>query len=122
MGIEGQGRTLSGGTRAALISRPAPDGLNRCLESLASRWVEIVGEQIGRATRPLKFTGAKARRLLIYADANVRPPWGDWGYLSNLESERRAFTEFRATLNKAIVPHEIDYVDFTTDTKHRQPP
>jgi Dna[CI] antecedent, DciA len=96
-------------------TRPSQDDLNRHLESLASRWVEIVGEEIGRATRPLRFTGIKARRLLVYADANVRPPWGDWGRRSKLESERRTFTNFREALNRFIEPHEIDHVDFTTN-------
>jgi hypothetical protein len=96
--------------------RPTPEELKRCFKSLASRWLEIVGEEIGRVTRPLKFTGAKARRLLVYADADVRPPWGDWGRLSSNPS---TFTKFRAALNKAVAPHKIDHVDFTTDVKRK---
>jgi hypothetical protein len=52
--------------------RPTSENLNRHLETLVSGWSEIVGEKLGRATRPLKFVGKKARRLLVYADANAR--------------------------------------------------
>jgi hypothetical protein len=84
-----------------------------------SEWSEIVGEELGRATRPLAFTGKKARRLLVYADANVRPTWGGWCYLSHLKPERLTFTRFRAAINKAIAPHEIDHVHFTLVPLHR---
>ena len=97
--------------------RPSSEDLDHCLKALKSGWSEIVGEELGRATRPLAFTGKKARRLLLHADANVRPMWGGWCYLSHLESERRTFTRFRAAINKAIAPHEIDHLDFTTDWK-----
>jgi hypothetical protein len=96
-------------------ARPSSEDLDRYLEILVSGWSEIVGEELGHATRPLGFAGRKARRLLVYADSNVRPTWGGWCNLSHLESERRRFTRFRTAINKAIAPHEIDHVDFTTD-------
>ena len=98
-------------------ARPSPEGLDERLKKLVSRWSEIVGEELGRATRPLTFAGKKARRLLVQADANVRPTWGGWHCRSRLESERLTFSRFRAAINKAIAPHEIDHVDFTTDHK-----
>ena len=36
-------------------------------------------------------------------------------YLSSVESERRTFTQFRASVNKAISPHEVDHIDFITE-------
>jgi hypothetical protein len=89
------------------------------LTMLVDNWSRIVGEDLGRVTRPCKFSGKKLRRLLAYADANVCPPWGSWFRLSRLESERRTFTEFRAALNTAITPHKVDHVDFITDIKTR---
>lgn len=94
--------------------RPSADQLSERLATLTSRWQDIVGPELGRATRPLAFSGAKGRRLLVQADAAVSPPWGGWSHLSPLESQRRTFTRFRASINKAIAPHEVDHVDFTT--------
>lgn len=93
-------------------AKPTPRELDEHLRTLSSKWSEIVGNELGRATRPLRFGGQKSRRLLISANANTCPTWGGWSYLSNDESERRAFTRFRAAINKAIVPHEVDHADF----------
>lgn len=98
-------------------TRPSSENLLHFLEALKSAWSETVGDELGRVTRPLMFAGAKARRLIVYADTNTRPPWGNWNYLSAVESERRKFTQFRAAINNVIVPHEIDHVDFTTEPK-----
>jgi hypothetical protein len=94
--------------------RPSPDRLSEYLATLTSRWQDIVGQELARSTRPLAFSGAKARRLLVEADAKIHPPWGGWSHLSAVESERRMFTAFRAAINKAITPHEVDHIDFTT--------
>jgi len=94
--------------------RPDPHQLSGYLTALASRWQDIVGLELARATQPLAFSGAKARRLLVHADATVLPPWGGWSHLSAVESERRMFTHFRASINRAIAPHEVDHIDFTT--------
>lgn len=96
-------------------SRPPSDELGRLLDTLLSRWSEIVGNELAIATRPVAFTGEKARRLLIFANAAATPPWGSWSQLSMQESNRRAFTHFRAAINEAIAPHEVDHIDFTTD-------
>jgi hypothetical protein len=102
------------GTKA----RPASAELEQHFRMLASKWSEIVGDELGRVTRPLAFGGQKARRLLVSADSNARPTWGGWSYLSNHESGRRTFTRFRTAINKAITPHEVDHVDFIIDDKH----
>jgi len=96
-------------------SRPTSEQIAQLMDALLSRWSEIVGDKIGRITRPLAFTGEKSRRLLVLADAACVPPWGGWSYLAKQETERRAFTNFRAAINKAIAPHEVDHIDFTID-------
>ncbi|MBK6631442.1 MAG: hypothetical protein IPG33_10575 [Betaproteobacteria bacterium] len=82
------------------------------MDILFSRWAEIVGNELANVTRPLLFTGEKARRLLILANATSTPPWGSWS-LSTQESKRRTFSHFRAAINEAIAPHEVDHIDFT---------
>ena len=94
--------------------RPSQDQRVAYLETLSSRWSEIAGLDLAPITRPLSFTGAKARRLLVHADSGARPPWGGWFALSSVESERRSFTRLRAAINRAIAPHEVDHVDFIT--------
>jgi len=100
--------------------RPSSEQIARHFETLLSGWSRIVGSELAHITRPVAFTGEKARRLLIYADGSARPPWGGWLHLSTAESERRAFTRFRAAINKAIAPHEVDHVDFTTEESAEQ--
>jgi len=102
-------------------NRPTPEKLEEYMQTLLMRWSEIVGKKLSNMTRPIAFTGNKARRLLVKADAASKPPWGDWAYLSNVESERRIFTKYRASINILISPHEVDHIDFITDknTKHR---
>lgn len=93
--------------------RPSAGQIKLSLDTLIDRWAAIVGQEIACATRPLAFTGDKAGRLLVQADASATPPWGGWAHLSKEESKRRAFTAFRAAINRAIEPHEVDHVDFT---------
>jgi len=93
-------------------SRPSAQFLERKLEELVSEWPRIIGKQLAAVTRPIVFTGKKARRLLVRADSQTTPPWGGWTRRSNVESERRTFTTFRSAINKAISPHEVDHVDF----------
>jgi hypothetical protein len=94
-------------------SCPSAEEIAQLMDTLLSHWPEIVGDEIGNVTRPLAFTGNKARRLLIFANAAFNPPWGSWSYLSKQETERRTFTHFRSAINKAISPHEVDHIDFT---------
>lgn len=95
---------------------PSPEDLEQHLKVLVLRWSEIVGAELGVATRPKTFTGRKARRLLVCADAHVRPPWGGWLQLPK-GSPRGGHSDFRAAINNAISPHEIDHVDFTIADK-----
>jgi len=96
-------------------NRLPPNQVAEYIEALKSRWQDTVGPELALITRPIVFTGTKARRLLVQADAAARPPWGGWSHLSAMESERRTFTCFRASINKVIAPHKVDHVDFITE-------
>jgi len=96
-------------------NRPSSEQIAQHMDTLLSQWPEIVGRELASITRPLAFTGKKARRLLVLASDAATPPWGAWMHLSTQESKRRTFTIFRAAINKAIVPHEVDHIDFTTE-------
>lgn len=93
--------------------RPTSAQIAQLMDTLLAGWSEIAGQEIAYATRPLAFTGGKARRLLVLADASVTPPWGGWAHLSTEESMRRTFSRLRVAINRAIAPHEVDHVDFT---------
>lgn len=92
--------------------RPSSEVLEKAIENLLGQWPKIAGKELCLITRPLAFTGNKARRLLVKANASSHPPWGGWDYLSQNESERRVFTKFRESVNEAISPHEVDHIDF----------
>lgn len=55
-------------------TRPPSKQIAAYMNSLQSRWSEIVGEELAGITRPLAFTGGKARRLLVLAHGAVSPP------------------------------------------------
>jgi hypothetical protein len=93
--------------------RPTNEELTKHLEYLSSHWADIAGSDLSTVTRPVAFTGKKARRLLARADATATPPWGGWTVRSQDEGKRRTFTRFRAAVNKAIAPHEVDHIEFT---------
>jgi hypothetical protein len=91
--------------------------LGHLLEHLSTNWIETVGDELGACTRPLAFTGAKSRRLIVEYVHDTVPPWGDWSCLSHIEFERRTFTCFRAAVNSFLSPHEVDHIDFTPTTR-----
>jgi len=101
----------------AAKNRLTKEQLIQLMQTLQGRWSEIAGAEVAIATRPLGFTGERARRLLVLADNAVTPPWGGWACLAAEESKRRAFTRFRAAINSAIKPHEVDHIDFTTQNR-----
>lgn len=97
--------------------RNKPDALvlDSLLKTLISRWTEIAGPDISPITRPLQFDGTKARRLVVLAKPSATPPWGSWTQLAHDGEKRRTFTRFRAAVNAAIVPHEVDHIDFQVE-------
>lgn len=96
-------------------SRPDDESLAHALQQLVDEWPSIA---IGFSshTRPLCFTGSKARRLVVAVDSDHLPPWGTWDSLSPIEAKRRTFTSFRQAVNAAVKPLEIDHIDFTKET------
>ncbi len=94
-------------------SRPSLDELKLALERLREAWPKLSEGALG-VLYPVRFTGKKARRLLVIADLNAVPPWGSWVKLVN-DERRRAFTTFRAAINNKIAPHEVDHVSFISE-------
>lgn len=90
---------------------PGDEVINNAIEILRKNWGEIVGEELGRNTCPLKITGMKGRRLIVQANPNAKPPWGDWNRLE-YGDRRRSFTKFRSAINKAVAPVFFDHIDF----------
>jgi hypothetical protein len=92
--------------------RPSREGIFRHLDHLRSHWSDIAGPALSAITRPLAFSGKKARRLLVFAESAASPPWGGWTYRSRIEDERRTFTQFRSAVNTVIAPHKVDHIGF----------
>ena len=92
--------------------RPSPEVLEIYLDKLITNWESIAGEELSSVTKPFMFTGEKARRLVVHYQESHKPPWGGWSHLSEDETERITFTKFRAAVNEAISPHEVDHIDF----------
>jgi len=83
------------------------------LEVLRERWLEIaVHSNVAPGTYPLAFTGEGFRSLLVQADASLRPVWGTWTKVDPDQPSKRAFRIFRAAVNRAIAPHEVDHIEF----------
>lgn len=92
-------------------SRPDGEAISLALKRLADEWPSIAGE-FASQTKPLGFSGLKARRLIVGVSSDKAPPWGSWDSLSVIESKRRTFTTFRLAVNNAIKPLEVDHIDF----------
>ncbi len=75
-------------------------------------WTRAIGAELAAITEPYMFSGRKRRRLIVLVRAPGTPPWGTWRSLSEVEAERRTFTEFRRRVNEIIAPHGVDHVEF----------
>jgi hypothetical protein len=84
------------------------------IEKLGANWTEVAGS-LSAFTEPMRFTGAKGRRLLVSVNCDFSPPWGSWTKLEDAE-RRRHFTRFRADVNAAIAPLVVDHIDFIPRT------
>ena len=91
--------------------RPEEAALTAALAKLSTEWPAIA---VGFAadTRPLCFSGEKARKLVVTVLTDALPPWGKWYERSYVDAERRTFTTFRRAVNRAIYPHEVDHIEF----------
>ena len=90
------------------------------IEILRAQWDEVAGQELRGVTSPLRFEGAKGRRLVILAKREASPPWGTWTSLDQGEN-RRFFTRFRAAVNAAIKPLEVDHIDFVHEPTEATP-
>jgi hypothetical protein len=91
--------------------RPDCESTSKALQQLTYAWPSVAGG-FSSQTRPLGFTGAKSRRLVVGVSSDEAPPWGSWDGLSVIESKRRTFTAFRQAVNDTINPLEVDHIDF----------
>jgi hypothetical protein len=91
--------------------RPEESLLTVAMMQLTNEW-PMIAAGLSECTRPLFFSGDKARRLVVAVLSDTLPPWGQWHDLSSVEAERRTFTAFRKAVNEAISPHEVDHIDF----------
>jgi hypothetical protein len=94
--------------------RPTDAEIEEALQKLNSQWLSIAGS-FAADTKPLCFSGDKARQLLVGVLGDARPPWGHWNKRSSVEEERRTFTTFRRAVNDAIKPMEVDHIVFVKD-------
>ncbi len=86
------------------------------IQILQSNWKTIADDELGNATRPLRLTGRKGRRLLVLVTSNLTPRWGSWTTLAREEQKRRTFTALRVAVNRAVFPLEIDHIDFIDES------
>ncbi|MBU2511704.1 DUF721 domain-containing protein [bacterium] len=92
--------------------KPSKEIILKTSERLKFEWKEIVGIELGKETIPKKFTGKKARRLVVIANPDFTPSWGSWYSASK---NPKAFLKFRKTINAAISPMEVDDIEFNTE-------
>ena len=92
----------------------------RAVVLLQADWEKIAGIDLCKTTRPLRLTGEKRRRLVVYADPSESPPWGTWTKLA-IGPERREFTRLRAAVNAAVHLLTVDHIDFVHDDRDRGP-
>jgi hypothetical protein len=92
--------------------KPDAEEYRAAFEKLRARWDYVAGRELAAVTAPFVFTGKKRRNLVITVEAGVEAPWGTWTELSQAESKRRMFTEFRRKVNEVIAPHKVDHVTF----------
>ena len=91
--------------------RPKKETLEFNFFKLQSQWPNIAVD-IAHVTKPVAFTGKKARRLLVNVLQDSSPPWGDWDRLSYSEEKRRSFTKLRQDVNRNLNSHKVDHIDF----------
>jgi hypothetical protein len=100
--------------RSDPVSKPSEQSVQAAFDALLVNWATVAGE-IAIFTKPLRFTGAKMRRLVVAVSRSAAsPPWGQWDKLAN-DASRRAFTDLRRKVNATIAPLAIDHIDFEID-------
>ena len=91
--------------------RPSDSKIEFSLSRLIVNWPTILDKNFGLLTKPVEFSGKKARRLVVSYKQGYLPPWGSWtNHLAN--GSPSIFTELRKKVNEIISPHEVDHIDF----------
>lgn len=91
--------------------KPQNEEIKLYLETLIKKWSEILNYDFFVNTRPISFSGAKARRLIVEYNSSYIAPWGSWS--NHLVNGRPSlFTELRQNVNDLIHPHGVDHIDF----------
>ncbi len=96
--------------------RPTDEELASLSQKITNHWIEIAGKD-SKFTKPLSFSGTKARCLIVEYDTDNFPSWGTWGhepggYHDQNFSDKATFTALRQRINDAIHPHKVDHVVF----------
>lgn len=97
---------------------PSPAELGAAIKRLHDSWAAIAGS-LWQVCKPVEFTGAKGRRLIVVVTANAEPPWGHWDRLAD-QSRRHEFTAFRRRVNEVIAPHHVDHIDFSVQVPRQE--
>lgn len=93
--------------------RPLDQELDTYLSQLVSGWGDIAPDSIALVTKPMAFSGKKARNLIVEYSTDNNPPWGEWDELSPDRDERYQFTILRRKVNEVIDPHKVDHITFS---------
>jgi hypothetical protein len=96
--------------------RPSDEELASLTQKITNHWSEISGRD-SEFTKPLSFSGTKARSLIVEYDKDTLPSWGTWGnepggYHDQKFTDKSTFTALRRRINDAIHPHKVDHVVF----------
>ena len=98
--------------------KPSQKEIEEYLKELKAKWVNVLSDEFGIATKPIQFSGSKLRRLVVSYKNEYKPPWGSWTN-SLASGSPSKFTILRKNINSIIKPHEVDHVDFIVEPKSR---
>lgn len=96
--------------------KPSIEILTELVKKITENWNQIA-EIDSKFTKPINFSGAKARSLAVEYDTDELPSWGTWGnepggYHKQNFSDKNKFSILREKVNKVIHPHNIDHIVF----------
>jgi hypothetical protein len=95
-------------------AKPSSEELNNALKLLAENWSDILSPDFGINTKPISFSGTKAKELVVSYKPSYSPPWGSWvNHLANGKPSK--FSELRSNVNKIIAPLAVDHITFKAE-------
>lgn len=91
--------------------KPTKEEIRTALHLLERKWIDILENNFGENTRPVKFSGRKSRCLMVTYNDSYSPPWGSWtNHLANGRPSK--FSELRIKVNEIIKPVAVDHIIF----------